>query len=212
MPRIARAQPVGHFGIRTHVALLRGINVGGHNRVAMADLRRVTAALGHTDVETYVQSGNVVFSSSGADAAELAGAMEVALEEMLHVRVRVVVLGGDELARVVADNPFSQGPSGPWSGSNGEFDPKHLHAGFRQGPFSVKEFQAMDVARAASKAKGSTDEVAVVGRTLYLRTPDGLGRSELATQLARARGPLSSAASTTMRNWTTVSKLLELLS
>jgi uncharacterized protein (DUF1697 family) len=58
----------------THVALLRGINLGGHNKVAMADLREVVTSLGHADVATYIQSGNVVFSTPQTDTAALAAA------------------------------------------------------------------------------------------------------------------------------------------
>ena len=62
----------------THVALLRGINVGGKNKVAMADLRALVADLGHTDVSTYIQSGNVLFSTAGTDTAKLAATLEAA--------------------------------------------------------------------------------------------------------------------------------------
>ena len=60
----------------THVALLRGINLGGHNKVAMADLRTVVASLGHGDVATYIQSGNVVFGSRGSSLTELTDRIE----------------------------------------------------------------------------------------------------------------------------------------
>src|SRR4249920_1593384 len=64
----------------THVALLRGINVGGNNKVPMADLREVVASLGHTGVSTYIQSGNVLFSTAENDTAKLAAALEPATE------------------------------------------------------------------------------------------------------------------------------------
>ena len=89
----------------THVALLRGINVGGRNRVAMADLREVVLGLGHTEVATYIQSGNVVFTSEEADTARIATALERAIAKHLGVRPTVVVLTRAELAQVVADNP-----------------------------------------------------------------------------------------------------------
>jgi uncharacterized protein (DUF1697 family) len=92
-------------GMPTHVALLRGINVGGRNRVAKADLREVVLGLGHTEVATYIQSGNVVFTSEEADSAAIAAALEGAIAEHLGVRPKVVVLTRAELAQVVADNP-----------------------------------------------------------------------------------------------------------
>jgi uncharacterized protein (DUF1697 family) len=87
----------------THIALLRGINVGGQSKVAMADLRKVVSSLGHTQVETYIQSGNVLFTSADTDTAALAGAMEQAIAAALHVKPRVVVLSREQLARVVDD-------------------------------------------------------------------------------------------------------------
>ena len=74
----------------SHVALLRGINVGGRNKVPMAELREVVAALGHTGVTTYIQSGNVLFRTADTDNAKLAAALESAIED----QVRPVVLGG----------------------------------------------------------------------------------------------------------------------
>ena len=65
----------------SHVALLRGINVGGRNKVSMAELREVVALLGHTGVATYIQSGNVLFSTAETDNAKLAGALESAIED-----------------------------------------------------------------------------------------------------------------------------------
>lgn len=170
----------------THVALLRGINVGGRNKVAMADLRAVVASLGHADVATYVQSGNVVFT---ADAPQ-AGAIEAALEERLGVTPAVVVLSREELEQVVAGNPWPD-----------ERDGKRLHV-----VFSVDEPDA-EVVTAALEMVGGDDEAQIVGGTLYLHTPSGLGRSKLAAELAR-RGPKDGTA----RNWTTVTRLLAMLS
>jgi uncharacterized protein (DUF1697 family) len=95
----------------THVALLRGINVGGRNKVAMAALREVVQGLGHTEVATYIQSGNVVFTSEQGDTARLADALEAAIGERLGVRPKVVVLTRGELAQVVADNPSRTSPT-----------------------------------------------------------------------------------------------------
>ncbi len=180
----------------THVALLRGINVGGRNRVAMAALREVVEGLGHTEVATYIQSGNVVFTSEEADSATLAGALERAIGDRLGVRPRVVVLSREELARVAADNPFPDEPN-----------PRLVHAVFRNGPLSPEELAAVDAAQERARELGSRDEARVVGTTLYLHTPDGFGRSELAVQLNKA-GSAGTAA--TARNWATVRKLLDM--
>jgi uncharacterized protein (DUF1697 family) len=183
--------------VPTHIALLRGINVGGRNRVAMADLREVFTGLGHTEVGTYIQSGNVVFTSTDDDPGALAGACESAIVETLGVHPTVVVLTREELARTVTGNPYPD-----------EANPKALHAVFGREPFGPAALEVVAAAVAAAEATGSGEHAQLVGDTLYLHTPGGLGRSALAAQLARARGPLAPDAASTARNWATVGKLL----
>jgi len=179
-----------------YLALLRGINVGGHNKVAMSDLRDLANALGLTDVATYIQSGNLVFSSAETDVTSLADALEQEIAARLGVRPAVIVVSAAELAQVIADNPFGD-----------EANPKHLHAVIRRD--EVDKHGIQEVAEAVRRARegGSRDDAVVVGRTLFLRTPDGLGHSELAAQLARS----SVQAAGTARNWATVTKLMAML-
>jgi len=173
----------------------------------MAELRAVVSSLGHVDVMTYIQSGNVLFtprpadgSAPGrADAAALAAELERAVADGIGMQARVVVLSREDLAQTVRNNPFP-----------GEKDPRLLHAVFMPevpGP-SLAAWVA-DAERHAQKA-GSRDEARVVGRTVYLHTPDGYPRSELRRLLARAGGPTSARAAGTARNWATISKLLDL--
>jgi uncharacterized protein (DUF1697 family) len=186
--------------MRTHIALLRGINVGGANKVAMADLRELVTSLGHSDVATYIQSGNVVFSSDQTDTLKIAGDLEREIADRLGVRPGVVVLSRDELAGVIADNPWPE-----------ETTPKCLHAVFRRQEMTEDEIAAVAAAQQRAADKGSSDEATVVGRTLFLHTPDGMGRSELAVQLAKSGGAMSPKAGGTARNWATVTKLMALL-
>jgi uncharacterized protein (DUF1697 family) len=179
-----------------YVALLRGINVGGRNKVAMADLRQVAESLGHTEVATYIQSGNLVFTNVGDNTVGLADALQQEIARSLAVRPAVVVLSRADLARVIADNPFP-----------GESNPKALHAVFHREPITDSTIAAVADAEQKAQAKGSRDEAAVVGCTLYMRTPDGLGRSELAAQLARSVTKTAGTA----RTWATVNRLLEML-
>jgi uncharacterized protein (DUF1697 family) len=183
--------------MRTHVALLRGVNVGGRNRLAMADLRAVAEAEGLTDVATYIQSGNLVFCTPGTGGAAVADALERRIAADAGVRPAVVVLSREELEAVVAGNPYPD-----------EADPKCLHVAFHRDELGDEGERALAAALERARAKGSRDEATVRGRLLYLRTPDGLGRSELAAQLTRAK---SAAPAGTMRNWATVTKLLALL-
>ena len=191
----------------THVALLRGVNNLGGKQVAMAQLRQVVISLGHADVMTYIQSGNVLFTpllsgastASGADAAALAAELEHAIATAIGVRARAVVLSGEELARCVRDNPYP-----------GQANPKMLHAVFlpkEPGP-SLAAWIA-DAERQV-QANGSRDQAQLVGRTVYLHTPDGYPGSELRRVLARSGGPTSARVAGTARNWTTVNRLLEL--
>lgn len=179
-----------------YVALLRGINVGGRNTMAMADLRQLAASLGHTEVATYIQSGNLVFTSQDASVISLADALELQIARSLPVRPAVVVLSRADLAQVIADNPFPQ-----------ETNPKCLHAVFRREEMAPGAIAAVAAAQQAAQAKGSRDEAIVIGRTLFLRTPGGLGRSELAVQLART----GDRAAGTARNWATVTRLMAML-
>ena len=183
----------------THLALLRGINVGGHNKVAMADLRDVATSLGYSDVTTYIQSGNVLFTTEEATTAGLAAVLEEAIAGRLGVRPRVVVLSREELAKAVRDNPYPDEPNA-----------KFIHAVFLSedpGPDMVKRVAA---AESQARQKGSRDTARIIGRTLFLHTPDGYGRSELAALLAKAGNPAGPGTGGTARNWATVTKLLAL--
>jgi uncharacterized protein (DUF1697 family) len=180
----------------THIALLRGINVGGRNKVAMADLREVMASLGHTDVVTYIQSGNAVFTSAETDTAALAAALEAAIADALGVKPAVVVLSRAALAQAVHDNPYAD-----------EENPKCVHAVFfAQTPAGLTN--AIADAERRDAERGGRGSARLVGRTLFVHTPDGFGRSELALHLLSRRA--SPAAAGTARNWATVTKLLTL--
>jgi len=167
------------------VALLRGINVGGRNTLSMGDLRALVERLGHEEVSTYIQSGNVVFSSRRRSPAALARSLEDGLADDLGVVASVVVLSQAELARAIRDDPFPAGA-----------DPKTVHAVFLVDDPTPK-------LQAAVKAADGPDRAKLAGRTLYVRTPAGFGTSKLAAELIRLSGG-------TARNRRTLSKLLEL--
>ena len=187
--------------------LLRGINNLGSKRIAMAELREVVTSIGHAEVVTYIQSGNVLFTprltggatAGRADTAALAGELERAIAERTGVRARAVVLSGEELARCVRDNPYP-----------GETNPRLLHAVFLPGvPGPGLAAWVADAERQV-RANGSRDQAQLLGRTVYLHTPDGYPPSELRRVLARAGGPTSASVAGTARNWATVSRLAEL--
>ena len=188
----------------SHVALLRGINVGGRNKVPMAELREVVTALGHTGVTTYIQSGNVLFTTADTDTAKLAAALETAIEDRFGLWSSVVVLSRDELAEVLAANPYSDEPN-----------PRLVHVVFRNAEPAPEVRERIEAAVKAAAAKGSRDTAHSAGRALYLHTPDGFGRSELAQNLMRIMTPPSKqkkqpALAATARNLATSTKLLSL--
>jgi len=193
--------------MHSHVALLRGVNNLGGKKVTMAELREVVSSLGHADVITYIQSGNVLFTPQPpdgralgrVDAEALAAELERAVADGIGVQARAVVLSREDLARAVRDNPYP-----------GERNPRLLHAVFL--PEMPGPSLAAWVADAERQVRetGGHDGATVLGRTVYLHTPDGYPRSELRRVLARAGGPTSTRVGGTARNWATVNRLLEL--
>jgi uncharacterized protein (DUF1697 family) len=187
----------------SHVALLRGINVGGRNKVPMAELREVVASLGHTGVSTYIQSGNVLFSTPDSDNAALASALESAISDRFGIWSSVVVVSRDELARLLDGNPYPDEPN-----------PKLVHVVFMNSEPPADLLERIKAAESQAAAKGSRDTVTAAGEALFLHTPDGYGTSELAQAVfkiisapakQRQRGLAATA-----RNWATATKLLSL--
>ncbi|MGS2591147.1 DUF1697 domain-containing protein [Streptomyces hebeiensis] len=176
----------------TYAALLRGINVGGHKRVPMADLRTLLTGLGHGDVRTYLQSGNAVFTSSADDEEELAAGLERAVEERFGFSVDCLVRGGPYLRAVAGACPF------PAVGLEG----RQLHLTFLSEQVTPERLAAL------APETYRPDEVRIGDRVLYLYTPGGVGRSKLAEALNRPA--LVKGATATSRNWNTVVKLVEL--
>ncbi len=173
-----------------YVALLRSVNVGGRS-LQMAALRETLIDAGFTDVVTYIQSGNVVFTSPSRSEAAVAKRAEAAIADATGHDVPVIVRTPSALQAIVDRQPFGRG-----------HDPKFLHVTF----LSDKPPAAR--ARAIDRARYRPDEFAVAGREVYLACPNGYGRTKLTnTFFERA---LQTVATT--RNWNTVQKLLALAS
>lgn len=167
----------------TYVALLRSVNVAGHGTVKMVDLAGVFRGLGYDDVSTYIQSGNVIFTTDGGVAA---ADLERAIRAGLGMDVTVMVRTAAALARVVRANPFAHS------------DPSTLHVGFMAGAPPVAAGD-LDLERFLPEA------VVIDGADLYLHLPNGMGRAKLPVSLGRQL-----AVPVTFRNWNTVAKLAEL--
>jgi len=184
----------------SHVALLRGINVGGRNKVPMTELREVVTSLGHTGVTTYIQSGNVLFSTPDSDSARLASDLESAIAGAFGITASVVVLSRDQLAQILRENPYREAPN-----------PKLVHIVFLNAEPAQDLLNRIKAAESAAAAKGSRDTVTATGQALFLHTPGGYGTSELAKVLFRIIGsPGKKGIVATARNWVTATKLLSL--
>jgi uncharacterized protein (DUF1697 family) len=171
-----------------YVALLRGINVGGRTVLPMADLRRVATGCGFESVQTYIQSGNLIFTSS-ARAAAVAEQLELAIAAEGGPAPAVAVRTRAELSRVVDGNPYVERST----------DPKQLHVAFAVRDAAPAAVDPSELQRFAP------EELTVSGAQTYLFLPNGIGRSKLAEFLTRQKGAVG-----TVRNWRTVLKLLAL--
>ncbi|MEU6015625.1 DUF1697 domain-containing protein [Streptomyces sp. NPDC047515] len=175
-----------------YAALLRGINVSGHKKVPMAELRTLLTELGHGDVRTHLQSGNAVFSSASDDENALAAELEQAIEKRFGFPVPCLVRDGGYLAAVAAACPFPAA----------ELEGRQLHITYYGQPVDAERFAGIDAAAFLP------EEFRLGDRALYLYTPDGLGRSKLAGALFRPA--LNKGRIATSRNWNTVVKLVEM--
>jgi uncharacterized protein (DUF1697 family) len=178
--------------MRTCVALVRGINVGGHNPVAMPDLRRVGKRLGFEDVRSLLQSGNLVFRSDVNDTANLERRLELEAGKRLGLKAAAFfVRTADEWASLVKGNPFRD---------EAVRDPAHLLAVLMK---EAPRPGAVESLRAAIKGP---EQVEARGREAYFFYPAGVGRSKLTPNLIeKTLGGIGTA-----RNWNTVLKLLAL--
>ena len=185
------AQPKGNQRpASTHVALLRGINLAGKNRLAMKDLLDLFADAGCADARAYIQSGNIVFGARAAVASRIATVIEKKLEGRFGFSVPVVVRTAEELRLVVKQNPFVR-PG---------VEVATLHVAFLADAPSAAQVAALDPDRSPP------DEFVVRGREIYLRCPNGLGRTKLTNLYFDSK----LATTSTVRNWKTVLTLLEM--
>lgn len=172
----------------TYLALLRGINVGGHKKVAMSDLREMCAKLGFEDARTVLQSGNLVFRTTTRAPASLERLLEAEVKHRLDLETQFFVRTAPEWRQAIHDNPFSD---------EARRDPSHLLVMFlRDAPpaSAVKALQAAIQGREVVRAKG---------RQAYLVYPDGIGDSRLTINVIEKH----LATRGTARNWSTVSKM-----
>ena len=174
----------------TYLALLRGINLGPRNKIAMADLRELLDSLGHGDVRTHILSGNAIFTSGRRSAPRLEAEISAAIRERFGFDIAVLVRTRDELARVVDANPFAAAKD----------EPSHCFAIFLDRNPSKAKLDAFDPAAYAP------DEIRLGDRVIYAWLPNGVQGSKVLGMLTDKR----LGVTTTNRNWNTTTKLLEI--
>jgi len=172
----------------TYIALLRGINVGGHKMVAMADLRTMLTELGFEGARSLLQSGNVVFRSQARSGAQLERLLEKEAAKRLGLQADFFVRTAVEWKAIIARNPFPK---------EAERDPAHLAAVFLR---KTPETSAVEALQAA---KSGPEKVRAEGNQLYIIYPNGFARTRLTLALIEKK----LATRGTARNWNTVLKL-----
>ena len=165
----------------TYIALLRGINVGGRGKVPMRDLVTLFDGLGHTNVRTYLQSGNVVFTSKAASPGRVKSAIEHGIEAEFGFEVAVLLRTPAELAAVLHQNPLGD----------------EAYVTFLDGKPDRKRVEAIDSAAYAP------DEFVVRGREVFVRCPNGYGRTKINNSFFERK----LAVQATTRNWKSVTTL-----
>jgi uncharacterized protein (DUF1697 family) len=173
----------------TIIALLRGINVGGHNRLPMRDLVTILQEMGLQHVQTYIQSGNVVFETDRTDLVALSEEICGAIAKQHGFSPYVMLLKLSDLQAAVAANPFPEG----------EEVPKSLHFFFLDQAPEHPDLSKLEA------VKMESERYELIDKVFYLHAPDGIGRSKLAAKVGNGWN-----VTVTARNWRTVSKIMEM--
>jgi uncharacterized protein (DUF1697 family) len=173
----------------TYIALLRGVNVGGKNKLPMQQLAAIFAAAEAEQVKSYIQSGNVVFRYRPAAIHSLPDYVAAQIKQQFGFAPSVLILSLADLLAAMQNNPFPEAESTPAA----------LHLGFLSAIPQQPDLEKM------AKLKTDSEQFQLIGRVFYLRAPEGIGRSKLAAGSEKLLG-----VSMTVRNWNTVGKLKEL--
>jgi uncharacterized protein (DUF1697 family) len=173
----------------TIIALLRGINVGGHNRLPMRDLVTILQEIGLQHVQTYIQSGNVVFETDSTDLVALSEQIGAAVAKNHGFSPFVMLLTLSDFQAAIAANPFP----------DGEEAPKSLHFFFMDQAPDHPDLSKLEA------IKTESERYELIDKVFYLYAPDGIGRSKLAAKVGKGWD-----VTMTARNWRTVSKLMEM--
>ncbi len=173
------------------ISMLRGVNVGGHNRIKMVALRALYESLGLREPQTFIQSGNVIFSTDKRDLSALARRIEDAIERDFGFRPAVILRTSSELREVIARNPFAK---------RSGIEPNRLLVNFLASDPGAKTREEV------LKLKTEPEELRMDGRELYIYFPNGMARPKMSWAVLERTLKVPG----TGRNWNSVIKLLEM--
>lgn len=178
--------------MKTYIALLRAINVGGNSKLAMADLKAMLVDMAFDNPQTLLQTGNLIFQSKATSGDKLEASLEQALAERFELTTDVFVRTVDEWRHALAANPFAKEAAN---------DPSHLLV------MPLKAAPPKKAVQDLQTAIHGREKVAAVGRELFIVYPDGIGRSKLTIKMIETK--LDTRG--TGRNWNTAVKIMQLL-
>lgn len=175
----------------TYISLLRGINVSGQKKIPMTELKLLYESLVFENVTTYIQSGNVIFSSAENYESKLCDLISNKIREVFGYDVEVIIRSKNTWSEVIKNNPFIK---------RSEVDPKKLHVTFlSQIPVEINTDEL-------DKVKDSTEQYVISDKEIYFYCPEGYGRTKLSNNLLERKLKVTA----TTRNWNTVMKLFEM--
>ena len=177
--------------MKTYIALLRGVNVGGHRKIKMVDLKELLNKMGFKDVATYIQSGNVVFKSSITKTSELEGKIKKGIAKTFSLDVPVLVKTHKELKSIFDKNPFTE---------TSDIENKRIYFAL------LKEMPQPELITAFQKVKFQGELFVVAEDCVYLNYSIGAGKAKLNNNLIERKLKVSATA----RNYNTMVKLLEM--
>ena len=174
-----------------YIALLRGLNVAGQNKIKMIDLKNMLESIGFKHVKTYIQSGNVIFDYENIDTLKLANEIEKKVSETFGVLIKIFIFTKEELGNIVNNNPFVKEP-------NIELDKLHVTI--------MLDIPEPNLVLSLDIKKEENEKFTIISREVYLYCPNGYGRTKLTNSMFEKKFKTFA----TTRNWRTINNLLEM--
>jgi uncharacterized protein (DUF1697 family) len=174
--------------VKTYFSILRGINVGGRKKIKMTDLKDLYESLSLENIETYIQSGNIVFQHKTTSTSALEDNIEKKIKEVFNFDVAVFIRTKDEFQKIIENNPFKN------------LDINKLYVTF------LTETPSKNIVKEIEKAKDESEQFSLSAKEIYLFIPNGYGRTKLSNDFFEKKLNVSA----TTRNWKTLNKLFDI--